>query len=293
MSAWTMTLEGERKWTIAVRPATGQACRNITKIIGLNGGGFSVLAPYHKARSGFLFKLPVEPDVLLTPGEFAVSWDDVVGFTAEDRVKLSYHTDGFAQFSSETPGRIISGRDPSTGQPKGLGLLTHPLRTPIWSGPSVGVTVWGLEEFEETAQDNAPLVLFEPDEFYFRGCTPNEANGWILSIYAFPINVIPPVRFHGGSMVIDAAIEGLNGSLAAVVRLKVIHLREERVFLGVFVNRVITSFVSKSGWCLQGPGDYTRDRKGHVLMGIYPREMIPVGGRGSLDRTPQPRPDAA
>jgi hypothetical protein len=292
MSHQALNLDGERKWTIALRPTDGERARKVTKIVGLNGGGFSLRAPYHKSKSGFLYKMPVDPKVIATPGTFEVSNDDVVGFTVDDRVKLSYHTDGFAQFSSETTGRVISGRDPETGEPKGLGLFTHPLTRPIWSGASVGITVWGIDDFEETKENDKPLVLFEPDEFYYRGCAPQEANGWILSIYAFPINVIPPVRFHRGSMVVDVVLQGLNGPLAAVAQLKVIHLRNEKVFLGVLVNSVITDFPSKSGWALQGPGDYTPERKGHVLMGIYPREMIGLKGRESLDRPSPPVPGA-
>lgn len=281
-------MSGSRRWTIAIRPAEGQEPRKITKIISLNGAGFSVLAPYHKARSGYLYKAPVDRKKLLQGG-YQVPWDEIVGFTAEDRVKLSYHTDGFAQFSSEKPGRIRSGRDPATGEPKGLGLFTHPLKTPIWSGPSVGVTVWGIDEFEETKERDKPLV-FEPSEFYYRGCTPDEANGWFLSIYAFPMGVVPPVRFHQGYSLLDVALGPLNVGLASVVQLKVLHLPEEKVFLGLFVNRMVINYPPKSGWILNGPGDFTWDRKGHVLMGVYPRDAIPTEGRGSLDRTPSAAP---
>lgn len=191
-----------------------------------------------------------------------------MGFTAENRVKLSYHTDGFAQFSSETPGHITSGRDSATGEPKGLALYTHRLATPIWSGPSVGVVVWGIDKFEETREGDEPIV-FEPNEFYYRGCTPDEATGWMLAIYVFPVRVIPPVRFQQGSALLEATLEGLGGRLTSVVQLKAIELREEKVFLGLMVNRVIATFPAKSEWTLNGPGDFTMERRGHVLMGIY------------------------
>jgi hypothetical protein len=89
--------------TIAVRPAPDQPARKITKVTGLGGRGFSVLVPYHKARSGFLLKVPIDSDVH-APGEHDIRLDDAMSFTAEDRVKLSYHVDGFAQFSGERPG---------------------------------------------------------------------------------------------------------------------------------------------------------------------------------------------
>lgn len=227
--------------------------------------------------------MPVDPTKALTPGQWDVSSDEVVPFTADDRVKLSYHSDGFVQFSSETSGRITSGRDPITGKPKGLGLFTHPFENPIWTGPSVSVTIWGIDQFDEVKEADRPLV-FEPNDCYYRGCTPDEANAWYLAIYTFPKNVIPPVRHHQGRVVLDVAFEGLNGALASVVQMRVIHLPEEKVFLGLYVNRMMVRFPPKSGWMLGGPGDWTKEQKGHVLKAIYPRDIIPVEGLGSLNR---------
>src|ERR1700730_7932890 len=157
-------MNSNRKWTIAIRPAPGEELRKITKIIGLNGDGFSVLAPYHKARSGYLNKHLMD---LQTLGIRKIPKSEIISFTAEDRVKLSYHTDGFAQFSGENPGKIISGRAPATGEPKGLGLLTRTLKSPPTSGPSVGVQVWGIDEFE-IPRPNEDLIIFEPTDCYFR-----------------------------------------------------------------------------------------------------------------------------
>lgn len=278
-----MSKRKDLKWTIAIRPSAGQPPRKVTKIIGLNGGGFSVLVPYHKAKSGFLYKLPIDPKTDLGPGWRCVPYAECVGFTAEDRVKLSYHTDGFAQFSGETPGKIISGRDPVTGEPKGLGLFTRPLTSPIRTGPSVSVTIFGIDGFETAGERDHPLI-FEPSDFYYRGTTPEEADTWILSIYAFPIGVTPPVRFKNGNPVLDVALEGLNPPWVSVVELKVIHLPAEKVFLGLFVNHIKSSGRPKSGWSMNGPGDWTMQQKGHVLMGSYPRTDYSVAGQGSLDR---------
>ena len=278
-----MSKRKDRNWTIAIRPSPGQPPRKITKIIGLNGGGFSVLVPYHKAKSGFLYKMPVDPKTDLGPGERWVPYAECVGFTARDRVKLSYHTDGFAQFSGETPGKIISGRDPTTGEPKGLGLFTRPLTSPIRTGPSVGVTIFGIDDFEGVAGRDDPLI-FEPSDFYYRGIKPEEANAWLLNIYAFPIGVVPPVRFKNGSAVLEVALEGLNPPWVSVLELKVVHLPAEKVFLGLLLNRFKFSGGPKSGWAINGPGDWTMQQKGHVLMASYPAMKAAVAGRGSLDR---------
>jgi hypothetical protein len=281
IDAEAMAKKPSRRWTVAIRPAEGQEPRKITKILGLNGDGFSVVTPYHKAKSGFLYKHLMD---LNTLGERTIPWAECVGFTAEDRVKLSYHIDGFAQFSSETQGKIISGRDPSTGEPKGLGLLTRFLKTPIVSGPSVGITVRGIKDFE-VAEESEALILFEPNDCYYRRSTPRDANCWHLCIYAFAVGWVPPVRFKGEQAVMDYVLNPISGGTSgSVVELKVIYLEEEKVHLGLHVERFVGRWPIKSGWPMSGPGNYTAFQSGYVLQAIYPREGIPLEGRPSLDR---------
>jgi len=221
-----------------------------------------------------------------------MTWDEGVGFTAEDRVKLTYHTDGFAQFSGENPGKIISGRDPKTGEPKGLGLLTRSLKSPPISGPSAGVQVWGIEEFE-TPRDDERLVTFEPNDVYYRRSTPSDANTWHLAIYAFPQGGIPPLQFEDEQPVMlyqpHFITAGVHG---AVIKLKMIYLPADELYLGIYVERFIGRYPVKSGWTLNGPGNYTQYQSGYVLNAIYPREAIPVESRASIDRNlPSGPPD--
>ena len=276
-----------RKWTVAIRTAEGQKPRKLTKVIGLNGQGFSVLTPYHTARSGYLYKMPMD---LRRLGVRTISWDEVVAFTAEDRVKLSYHIDGFAQFSSEAPGKIISGRDPKNGEPKGLGLLARSLAAPSISGPSVGVQAWGLEDFEE-AEDNDEVILFEPKDFYYRQCDAHNANIWHLAIYAFPVGVIPPLQMEGNHGVMLYQPHPITAGVpGAVIKMKVLWLEAEQMCLGLYVERAIGNFPSKSGWTINGPGNYNQHQSGHVLMAIYPRTSIPSDDIPALDRIdPSPK----
>jgi hypothetical protein len=53
------------------------------------------------------------------------------------------------------------------------------------TGPSFGVTAWGLDDFDEL-RDTDDAVVFEPEDIYFRGCTPSTANGWLLEVFVFP-----------------------------------------------------------------------------------------------------------
>jgi hypothetical protein len=198
-----MPKKPDTKWTVAIRPAAEKPLYKITKIISLNGGEFSVLTPYHKARSGFLFKQAINPGMFDKAGAHLVKWTHCAGFTAENRTKLSYHVDGFAQFSSENQGTIISGRDPNTGEPKGLGVMARAFSKPSTSGPSVGIGVWGLQDFEETDQDKK-LIVFEPSDFYYRLWGREQTNFWQLGIYVF--NGVPPVRFDGDQAKMEFAL---------------------------------------------------------------------------------------
>ena len=216
-----------------------------------------------------------------------MKWTHCAGFTAENRTKLSYHVDGFAQFSSENQGRIISGRDPNTGEPKGLGIMTRPFSNPITSGPSVGIGVWGLEDFEETDQDEK-LIVFEPPDFYYRLWGPDETNLWQLGIYVF--NGVPPVRFDGNQAKMDFALTypPTAGVVGSIVTLKMIRLEAEKVSLGLYVESLLGAFPSKSGWQINGPGNWNSTQGGYVLNAVYPRDLIPVDQRPSLDYKPPP-----
>jgi hypothetical protein len=62
--------------------------------------------------------------------------------------------------------------------------------------------------------------------------------------------------------------------------------------VGLHIERIVGEYPVKSGWSLHGPGNYTAYQSGYVLQAIYPRDLIPVEERGSLDRTPPtPLPD--
>jgi hypothetical protein len=277
----------DTKWTVAIQPAAGKPLYKITKIISLNGGGFSVLTPYHKARSGFLFKQVINPGMFDKAGAHLVTLTHSAGFTAENRTKLSYHVDGFVQFSSENQGTIISGRDPNTGEPKGLGIMARPFSNPATSGPSVGISVWGLEDFEN-ADQKEKLIVFEPSDFYYRLWGPEQTNLWQLGIYVF--SGVPPVRFDGDQAKMEFALTSplTAGVVGSIVTLKTIRLEAEKVSLGLYVESGVGYFQSKSGWTMSGPGLWSLNQTGYVLNAVYPRGPIPVDQRPSLDYKPPP-----
>jgi hypothetical protein len=58
-------------------------------------------------------------------------------------------------------GSIISGKDQTTGVFKGLGIQARPFVRPVWSGPTLGVEAWGLEDFEECKLSENVLLFTE------------------------------------------------------------------------------------------------------------------------------------
>ena len=118
------------------------ACK-VMKIMFLHDGGFCFFMPYHTAKNGMLAKLRVDYSKFKSSSPF----EEEGTYTADDDVKISYHPDGFVQFST-AGSKIISGRDSQTGKAKGLGIVTNPLTQLITTGPTFGGSLWGLQEFE-------------------------------------------------------------------------------------------------------------------------------------------------
>lgn len=158
----------------------------VSKIIFYrNHTGFSLLAPYHSEKNGYLFKMRrnLNKD---SNEEFKISWDDTIPFSAKDRVKLSIHPDGFVQFSGENPGKIISGRDKVSGEIKGLGILTSPLSYPI-NGPTFALQVWGLKDYKKDSSKTPVNAEFYEHDYEYRLATKENWNSYIIEGFVFPL----------------------------------------------------------------------------------------------------------
>jgi hypothetical protein len=272
--------------TISIRD--GQIARKITKIISYGSGGFGVLTPYHNAHSGTVGKVKV-PKLPGGQAMFRIPRSDMVPFTTENKVKLSYHADGFVQFSGEFGGKVISGRDQVTGEPKGVGLMSHPLNNPIWTGPSFGVTVWGLSDFDTLDEPEQAAIVFESDDMYFRRCTPRTATGWHLEVYVFPSRFWGAVRKSKDGYSMQMAFNIFDASTPisyAVIEMKVIDLPDTDFLLAGSVSRIPIEFKSPSGWHLSGPGNHDATGQRWVLWAFYPRLWPDESDDVSLDRPP-------
>ena len=270
---------------IAIREHEGTRARSITKIVGLGDGGFSVLMPYHQARSGFVGKIQFDPTI--RGGSYFGRPEDLHMFSAADRVKLSYHGDGFVHFSGEIKGKIISGLDPTTEEPKGVGLKSNPLTKPICSGPTFCVQAWGLDDFDALEEDKTALV-FDPDGFYCLGVT--------ATTYCYSLQWLVYRASDWFKMITQDLVVLLGGGVLGTVGfrardMKVVEMRELDVVLAGFGVRFPACFQSVSGWVLNGPAKRPKTGMGYGLTACYPKSAISLGRSvPSIDFSPPGEP---
>jgi hypothetical protein len=248
--------------TIVIQEAENAQPRKIIKIVPMRAGGYMVMAPYHQAREGFLAKHPVDYSRV---GRFEMPLTDFTSYTADDRVKLSVHKDGFVQFSGEDPGKIRSGRDPVTGEPKGLGIVANRLKDVITTGPTFGVVVWGIEDFEPYTGDGRDAMIFTEREMYYRNCTPDTWNGFVIESFVLSFRMWSGVRGPADDLRISMGFRGFEGS-GANLDFRVIQLPDQPVFLALAVSRIRVDFDPPSGFMLNSQSDMK-----HALIAMYPR----------------------
>lgn len=250
--------------TLCIREEGDALTRKITKIQPYRRGGFAILMPYHAERRGYLAKYPV--DYSSREGGFFRA--DTIEYSAQDRVKLSIHPDGFVQFSGEREGKILSGRDPATGVPKGLGLVSQALSDPIRTGPTFGVTVWGLNDFDPLKpSDRADTIVFSEEDFYHRDCTPDSWSSYVIEGFVFPRAFWSAVRKPAGTYRLSLAQPQFEVP-GAVLEFHVIPLPQQPVFLGLLASRLGEGTpYAPSGFILSGPSEF---RRADALSAIYP-----------------------
>jgi hypothetical protein len=251
---------------IAIEHSDG-TFRKIGMIVPYGDGGFGALVPYHTANEGYLFN---------KRGSFWLGPPlQEERYTADDQVKLSFHPDGLVQFSGVRPGKILSGRDHKTGEPKGLGIIASPLSTPITSGPTFSITIWGLSDFP-VAEDDAEAIKFRLRDMYYRGCTPATANGVVIEGLLFPALAWSAVRGTGSDFRIHLSFSQFEIG-RAMHEVRVISLHNQSTFIGLLASNIQTDLPPdehftppNSGFIMAGP----RDNKDVGLYAIYPKPTL-------------------
>jgi hypothetical protein len=273
-----------RKTTVVISESS--LVKRVCKFLPLGDGGFSVTTPYHSARSGLLMKMrrPSAREV----GEVVIKSKDTVPFNASDRVKLSYHMGGFVQFSGESSSRILSGWDAERQEPKGLGIMTNPLLSPVESGPSVGCVVWGLQKFENwSARLSEDAIVFAKDEEFYtepdgssvENSPPKSTIGYHFSAFIFdPADVIQAVGQTKTGAILKILLPMNIYNRDTPFHMKLIHITE-RCTLGIIANRVMLGY-GGDGFSLNGPSD-----EHYNIMAMYPAPAGSDPGR-NIDYSP-------
>lgn len=223
----------------------------ITSIYLLRDGSFKVDMPYFPYKEGLVIKFAPNYGTFrsaISEGELKQT------LSATNRPQLSIHASGFAQFSG--PG-ILSGIDGKTKYAKGVGIYSAPLSDPVRSGPTFGITFWGLHNFEKVSKlENSDLVITQSDVVnrYVEGDP--AYNTYMFEGFIFP-EVFSSIIVHKGHREqITFRWQHYVHSPGAIFTLPVIRLFNHTSFIGILPSRVYTGIAEKeeSGFNFGGPG---------------------------------------
>lgn len=267
----------------------GDGLRAICKILPLSDGGYSVLAPYHVAREGWLYKHSVN----YQQHEQSIDLSEMQHFVASDRVKLSHHFDGFVQFSGENPQTITSGRDPLTGRPKGLAIMSAPIPLPFDDGPTFGISTWGMNEFKLVTDPRETDIIFRSDDIYYYRSAPYAFTCYNLEGWLFGATMWDGVRGPANNLRLSMHFPRRWNAKRAILDFRVLPLATDdndyNGFLGLRVNRMDLKIPSPSGFELGGPSNRRRgEHVAEMLKATYPKpaDVSQLADAQSLDYTP-------
>ncbi len=256
----------EKKYTI-VLTEKGISYKVIKLVF--HNEGFAFFMPYHSARSGVLTKLRLD----YRKHEQSSEIDERVTFSSDDSVKLSYHNDGFIQFSSAGSTKIISGRDPVTKKAKGLGIMSNPLNDVIKSGPTFGATLWGLNDYlvyQNISRDKG-IIEFDENDYYYRDSNKSDWDGYALEVFLFKYDECKAYikQLTNNKYVLPILHNNYEIPNTLFVHRIIPNFSEEYV-IGIIITRIKTRFSAPSGYCLNSASERVSKYIGYSLFAIYP-----------------------
>lgn len=270
-------------YSISICDGNTLVAKRLIKVVAMGDGGFSIFIPKHKSNVGFLAKhkhiYSYEEDSIISPFD---SWQS---FSADTTVKMSYHKDGFVQFSSNSQKKIISGID-NEGNIKGLGLyMKNPLYETIKTGPTIGIQIWGLEGFYGLKSKNKEKnIMFSENDFIFWDFSSKQFVNWASSkqewntyiIEGFLFNVSrywSKVEYKKNKLVLNSHKIDYLSHFSNNLEFKVFRFKGQDIFFGFLVRKVKNDFPDrgKSGYLMHSP----RDRDENQLFASYPALCIP------------------
>lgn len=247
--------------------------RKFLRIIPYSSGGFALVLPrLSDSHTGRLEK------TFITYKNFGthidIKRDESEQYGANDIVKFSYHADGFVQFSSATNNKIVSGRN-QDGTPKGLGLLSHPLNMPISTGPSMTITFWSLDKFQEESLNKVDnRFVFETNEAVKHpkaNFEKGDENAYAFAFYIIPNTITGNIiEKEGRKTAYLAMMQALpNGKAFMRLReqIRIIEMPKQNYRIGVSWFLIPKRSELDSGYIFLGPTDGSRG-----LVASYPEE---------------------
>jgi hypothetical protein len=209
-------------------------------------GSFKLDIPYAPYEKGFLTKITIDysKNSSMVPVE--------QGFTSTNRPQLSVHASGFVQFSG--PG-IISGIDNETGKAKGLGVFSNPLKNPIRSGPTLGITFWGVTHFEELEIKRKNDIIIKDTQLINRVTEKKELNSFNFELFIFNENFSKYIRDTDEGEVATVSFPQYKHSPGAIFTFPIVRLLNHTSFIGILPFKVNTQFAEESsfGFNFGGP----------------------------------------
>src|SRR5216684_1259106 len=191
----------------------------------------------------------------------------------------SIHRSGFVQFSG--PG-IVSGIDKVTQQPKGLAIKIDPLTKPITSGPTFGISIWGLEDFQalKSEEIRKNYIVFGRSDFYPDPPNVKRRDTLIFAGFLFPTSLAGEVDLRGNQPTLTRPFSNYLWERGKMFRLIVVFLKKSPMFIGILPQ--FTEWVGgdrgNSGYQLDGPSELVGRNSRGVLEGIHLKASYPRPG---------------
>lgn len=249
------------RYTIVIRE--NNISYQITKVVFMNCGGFSLFTPYHNANEGLLSKYRVD---YATRNSFieCVNSDT---YNVHNKAKLSLHGDGSIQFSSINKGEIVSGKN-EDGTFKGLGIKIPSLSNIIMTGPICAVTLWGIKDFQ-TSNKKKNCIIFNEEDMNYRNCSKDDWNAYTIEFTQFPKEIYKKIEYVKDQPTL--ILRHYNYEIPGTVFFhKIIPYKDNDYILGVIVTRVKVDFTIESGFILSSPSEMLDKRYGNCLIATYP-----------------------
>jgi tetratricopeptide (TPR) repeat protein len=209
----------------------------ISEITLSSDGSFSLSVPYCRERNGSIYMAYVDP----SPHYFTLDAKQMIkSFAVDTSVKVTMHTSGFVQFSGKG---VISGIDRTTGDIKGVGLISSPLEKPIESGPTIGGMMWGLSSgYTKYAKDTKHPIILREGDYYYRFASPDNYNCYLLEIFVFPDMMRRQIKEDKFGYYMYNQFFQYREQPGAIFKLRVIYLKNIPSFLGILVTRSFSQF---------------------------------------------------